>query len=112
MSVSAGSLDQRITFWHNVETGQDAFGAQRTEWQEFGKRWANVLYKNGSQFMASNREQSNLVASARVRMDKSLLSTMRVSHDGNMFDIETVLPSRDRSYMDIVLRTINPETVA
>lgn len=112
MSIAAGSLNQRISILHNVQSGRDSFGAQQTDWQVLITVWANVLFKNGSQMMNANREQSDLVASVRVRLNVDIKSDMRLQYREDVYDIHSILPSPDRSYMDIVIKTINPETEA
>lgn len=112
MSIPAGSLNQRVSILHNVETDKDSFGAQQTDWQVLTTIWANVLFKNGSQMMNANREQSDLVASVRVRLNRNIKTDMRLQYRDDVYDIHSILPSQDRSYMDIVIKTINPETEA
>lgn len=112
MGIPAGSLDQRISILVNDQSTRDGFGALQENWVLFKKIWADMLYKNGSQYINADREQAQLVGSARVRMDKSILPTMRVQHGDIVFSIDAILPGRDRSYMDIAIKTINPEVEA
>lgn len=112
MGISAGSLNQRVSILHNVATGQDSFGAELYDWQVFANICANVLFKNGSQMMNANREQSDLVASVRVRLNRDIKPNMRLQYRDDVYDIHSILPSPDRTYMDIVIKTINPETEA
>lgn len=117
MGIAAGSLDQRVTILQNMalvdpENSRDEMGQLIDDWQPFlTSIHANVLFKNGSQFISQSRVEARGVASVRIRYRTTINAGMRVVHKGVTYKmLAPPLISKCRTYMDLPVDTITPET--
>ncbi|WP_428718577.1 phage head closure protein [Undibacterium curvum] len=84
--------------------GKSTAGQPMTTWQLAFTCWASVLDLSGNQYIASGASRNSVVSSIKVRYDERLLPTMRVKHDGGIYDIESILRSKDRRWMTLMCK--------
>ncbi len=84
--MRAGQLDRLITIEQPTETTDD-YGAPTVVWMPFAQVWANVRYDNGTEYFASGQMNTRIDAVFKIRYLSGITTKMRVSYDGEYFDI-------------------------
>lgn len=101
-----GQLNDRITI-HRPTGAQGAWGApEPVGWEEHAKVWCDFRFRSGSEFIRADADVSIVRASARIRWRTDIDAGMRVLYQGQVFDIEAVLPSSDRKHIDLVCKLL------
>lgn len=94
--MRAGPFNRRIRI-ERQDAGRSASGQPvKAPWTLVQKRWASILYSNGRQYVAADREISGATVSIRIRYGATVDPGMRVVHDGQSFEILAVLPDEVR----------------
>lgn len=105
MSIPAGNLRHRITIQKKTVTDRHpATGTEITEWVPLWESVpAEVVPLSVREFVAAQAVQSKLSARIRIRWRAGIDASMRILHDGRIFNIEGVLPDPDsgRSYLTL-----------
>ena len=107
-TLRSGTLRHRITLQRKTE-GKDAWGTPLPNaWENITAKpiWANVRFQSGSESIRAGADVSIVRASVRLRWRTGLDAGMRVLHQGQVFDIEAVLPGADRKHIDLVCRLL------
>lgn len=101
--MQAGKLTERITIEQLVE-GVDEIGQPVSEWLTYVEAWAEIRHLSGLESIKAGAETSIVKSSIRIRRrpTRKVRSSMRVVHDGTVYNIEAVLPHVKRSYLDLV----------
>ena len=82
---------------------RDSFGQSIPTWTDFANLWANVLFQNGKEFNASNKEIAQTLASVRIRYRLDITTQMRVVFRGINYNIKAVLPDNGHEYVDLAV---------
>lgn len=105
MSISAGNLRHRITIEKKMVTGRHPVtGTEITEWVPLWEGVpAEVVPLSVREFVAAQSVQSKLAARIRIRWRPGVDASMRILHDGRIYNIEGVLPDPDsgRAYLTL-----------
>ncbi len=91
--MSPGDLDQRVTF-ERLQSGTDEIGQPIESWLTLGTVWAAVEPQAGREFVAAGALQSQLTTKIRVRHRPGITSGDRVTHNGRVYDIQSVVDYR------------------
>lgn len=103
--MKAGALNRRITIQAR-DAGFDAAGQPVATWSDFATVWANLRTQTG--LGAIRDMQGDLSASVtgysfRIRYREDITPAMRVSYNGQLFDIKQVqLDYAGRDWTDLV----------
>ena len=105
MSISAGNLRHRITIQKKMVTDRHPVtGTEITEWVPLWESVpAEVVPLSVREFVAAQAVQSKLSARIRIRWRPGVDASMRILHDGRIYNIEGVLPDPDsgRAYLTL-----------
>lgn len=104
--LQAGSLNCRVTILRR-EKVRSPGGQLVDEWVEHAHTWANVAKLTGLGTIKAESDVTLMKASYRVRYRRDLSTTMRLLHDGVVYDIKAVLPDHARrEYVDLVVQSV------
>ena len=90
---SAGHFDQRVTLERFTAT-QDSTGQMIEAWAPLASVWAAVEPQAGREFVAAGAQQSELTTKIRIRHRPGITSADRVTHDGRVYNIASVVDYR------------------
>ena len=101
--TSAGQLRDRIKI--QKRGGTDEWGNPNPDgWTDHVSVWANVRHQSGSESIRSGADTSIVRASIRIRWRSDVTAAMRVIHMGAVYEIEAVLPSQKRDFVDLTCK--------
>ena len=91
-------LLQRPDFEQNSETGM-----LTTVWIDVCKLWAEIVPLSAREFIAAQSMQSDISARIVIRYRADIDATMRLLHDGKIYNIKGVLtdPVSGREYITL-----------
>lgn len=108
--LRAGDLNTRIEIQHRT-LEQDEYGQRIESWVTFAKVWADVRHSSGLETISDNVEVSEIKASVRIRYLKNVMAAMRVIIEGQVYEIEAVLPDvKRKEYIDLACKAINHDS--
>ena len=103
--MGSGKYRDRIEIQQQA-VSTDVAGQRVLTWTTYDEVWANVLLPNGKEMIASDRENSIVSGSMRIRFRKDITAGMRVLWSDMIFGIKAVLPDTDkREHIDLVVET-------
>ncbi|MBF6631811.1 MAG: phage head closure protein [Comamonas sp.] len=106
MSIAQGSFPHRVAI-QRPTGAQDSWGTPEPQgWEDVALVWSNVRFQSGSESIRAGADVSIVRASVRIRWRTGIDAGMRVQFGGQVFDIEAVLPSVDRTYVDLVCKLL------
>ena len=85
MSLGAGRLDRRITLQRQVASGQDAYGAPQTSWEDVATVWAAVEPVSGREFWAQQQVQAEATIRLIIRYRADITAEMRAVMGARVF---------------------------
>ena len=109
MTIAAGEFPHQIHIQRKTD-GKDAWGTPLPDaWESLTAKpiWANVRYLSGSESIKAGADVSTVRASVRIRWRAGVTTGMRVIHQGQVLDIEAVLPGAGRLHVDLVCKRVN-----
>jgi len=108
--LQAGSLNCRVVILRRDKVRSPG-GQLVDEYVEYARIWANVARLTGLGAIKAESAISLVKASYRVRYRRDLSASMRLVHDGVVYDIKAVLPDHARrEYVDLVCQSIPGES--
>jgi SPP1 family predicted phage head-tail adaptor len=99
--MNPGSLDQRVLL-ERFTAVQDDLGQTVETWAPLGTTWAAVEPVAGREFIAAGAQQSELTTKIRIRYRAGITSGDRVTHDGRVYDVQSVIDYRS-AHRELVL---------
>ncbi len=81
---------------------QDEIGQPVTAWALLYTVWAAVEPQAGREFVAAGAAQSQLTTKIRIRWRAGITSADRVSHDGRVYDVQSVIDYKS-AHREVVL---------
>lgn len=88
-----GALRHRVTIEQPVTARDPLTGDLVESWSTYaGNVPAEIVPLSGREFLQSGANQAELTARATVRWDANLRTTMRLIHEGRVYQITAVLP--------------------
>ena len=103
--IAAGQLKTRATIQQR-SAAQDALGQPVETWSTVAVVWANVRFPSGLAAVKADADLSVVKASIRIRYQAGIDAGMRVSADGQLFNILAVLPNRHGGHTDLACEVI------
>jgi len=99
--MNAGDMDQKIKIQKKSITRADTGEAIET-WSDFASVWARVKDFSGREFFAAQAEQSEITTSFLIYHIDGLTYDMRVSYNGDYYDIEQIIRMTRREGIEIM----------
>lgn len=93
--MQAGQLRHRITI--QQRTASVAHGEQSTSWTDFVSAWAAVQPLTGTEALVGRQENAAVSHRVVVRYQPGITPSMRVSFNGRLFDIQSVINIDERN---------------
>lgn len=87
--MRAGRLDKRVTIRSRGDT-RDEYGAAVPTWPTLAEVWAQRLQQTGREFLAGDKDTAERGVVWRIRWRDDIDETMRVSFEGQEYDIVEV----------------------
>lgn len=84
--MRAGPLDRRIVIEQRSLTKNSAGGVTES-WSTFATVWAQKMDLRGEEFQAATRENARTITEWRIRYISGLKSEMRISCNGQYYNI-------------------------
>lgn len=82
---------------------RDAAGQAVGDWTSLSPVWADIRWPSGAEAVRNGLTTATLQASIMVRTRADIDETMRVLHNGKLYNIQAILPNhRDRRFMFLV----------
>ncbi len=100
--LRAGSLKDRITVLQRGVTRTPSGQPVPGDWAPFLTVWADVRHLSGTAAIKAGAETSTVQVSMRIRRRTDVDATMRVQFEGKVYQINSVLPGSERTYVDLV----------
>jgi len=69
--------------------------------------WAKVDYAKGKESVDSERLESVKRVDFLIRYNSAISETMQISWDGDIFEIEAVLPVERKRFMHLITRLVD-----
>ncbi len=88
--MQIGRLDRRIVIEVNTPT-RSTSGEEVDSWATFATVWAAVVPIRGKEFFDAAAVQSEIDTKFRIRWRDDLTTKMRISYDGNIYDIHSIV---------------------
>ena len=107
--MRAGQLKHQIHIQHKTEV-KDAWGTPLPDaWENLTAKpiWANVRFLSGSEAIKAGADVSTVRASVRIRWRTGIDAGMRVLYQGQVLDIEAILPGGNRQHVDLVCKLVS-----
>ena len=92
--MSPGDLTQRVTLQRATTTQDENTGEMTETWGTLAEVWAAVEPQAGREFVAAGALQSQLTTKIRIRHRPGITSGDRVTHNGRVYDIQSVIDYR------------------
>ena len=99
------ALNHRIDIEQRA-AGEDELGQPVETWTLVAAVWADVRHLSGVSAIKAGADVSLVQASIRIRHRSGINDGMRVTHDGQQYDIRAVLPDGKRQYLDLVCQAV------
>lgn len=91
--MRSGALRHRVLIEQPVIDRDPATGEMVETWATYAASVpCEIVPLSGREFLQSGANQSELTARATVRWDAGLNTTMRLTHEGRIYQITAVLP--------------------
>ena len=103
--MSIGRMDRQITIQEDVGT-QDSNGQVVPSWQNIATNpavWAEFLPVSGQEFFAARQTNAVAVANFRIHYRSDVLRKMRLTFDGDTYDIVDAAEDRRFGYKEFLL---------
>lgn len=87
--MRSGELDRKIVLQSLTQT-LDAYGATVDVWATFAEVWARKRDIRGDEYFAAQQVNARVDCIFTIRWLSGVLVTMRISYDGQFFDIRSL----------------------
>ena len=104
--MPASALRHRVTL-QQLQAGQDAIGQPSRVWINAADVWADIEYQSGLSAIKAGGDVSLSRASVRIRQ-RAVSAGDRILHGSTVFNIQAVLPTARRVYVDLVCESVAP----
>lgn len=101
--MRAGELDRRIVIETPTDT-QDSAGGPTQTWATFATVWAKVIPLRGQEYFAANQNNTQVDSTFRIRWLSGVTATMRISYDGEYWDIQHIAEIGRQEGLDLLAR--------
>ncbi len=103
--MRAGDLDRKITIQSATEA-QDGYGEAVPTWGTFATVWAKFTPNRGGERFAANQIVAQADGVFRIRWQPGITEKMRVSYDGDIYDIQYIAEIGRHEALDLYARIL------
>ncbi len=100
--MSIGRMDRQIVIEQNTPT-QDSVGEEIESWATLATVWAEYLPVGGREFWAARQINAETVANFRIHYRSDVTRGMRLTFDGDTYDIVDANEDRRMGYKEFLL---------
>lgn len=102
--MRAGSLDDRVTIQRLVAGSPQVTGSGMPDesWQTYATVYASVEPLNGRELFAAQEHHAEVTTRIRMRYREGVTAKMRITLDGEVYEIRSVLPFRREGRMELL----------
>ena len=103
--MRSGKLDRSIT----IETAtltKNSIGEKTKSWSTFKTVWAQVTPMLGKETLADAQLRAPVMTKFRIRYLAGLKHTMRILHNGEYYDIQSIIESDRNEQIEILARVL------
>lgn len=102
MTLRSGRLSQRVTL-QSRSPGLDAYGQQKSTWEDVATVWAEVTPQAGAEPTKSGAQREVAHYTAVIRYRSGTAPAMRLLFNGQVLNIQSVVDEgSERRYMTLV----------
>lgn len=101
--MRAGKLDRRIVI-QSASLAQNSVGEAVETWATWKTVWATVQDLRGREYFQSRAENAEVTTKFTIRHLDGLKAEMRISYDGDIYDIEHISHMGRRVGIEIMTR--------
>ena len=101
-----GELDRRITL-RTPSIATNDYGERVRTYADTSSLWAKVDYIKGKEGDEADKLASVKRVDFGIRYNSAINEKMQVSWDGDIFDIEAVLPVERKRFMHLITRLVD-----
>lgn len=101
--MRAGDLDRKIVI-QTVTESRSGSGAVTDSWSAFATVWAKVRPLSGREYLAAAQINAEVDTEFTIRWLSGVTPKMRISYDGNIYDIEHIAEIGRREGLKILTR--------
>ena len=99
------NLDRLITFQSNSYT-RDNIGGSVDSWVDFCQMWANIKFQPSYENTAGDRVEAKNIVQFTCRYRSDITAAMRISFDGEYFNISDVSEVPRRKFLQITAQSL------
>lgn len=101
--MSAGKLNQRITFQQKVIT-RNGIGEEIATYADVCTVWAEAIPLRGNAFFAANQQQHTVDVRFRIRQRSGISEQQRLVWNGVAYEVNNVIPGTGpyRGFLEIL----------
>lgn len=103
--MNAGRFDRLITIQQNTET-RDNVGGKADTWSTFAQIWAAYKPITGIENVNADRIEAKGMVNFIIRYRSDITNAMRISYDGQIYNIKSITELTRRQYLTIETETI------
>ncbi len=101
----SGRRQHLLLIEKNFGTGEDQFGQQIKDYQEFARVYGWVQPRSGREFFAAQQIQADVTHIINIAFCPGIVPEMRINFDGRFLHIEAVLNVQERNIeLDLMCR--------
>lgn len=93
--MKAGDLRHRVSIQQDQAVQDLESGDMTRSWVETGKAWAAIEPLSAREFIAAQASQSKVTTRITIRYRAGINHTMRLAHNGRIYNIEGALADKD-----------------
>lgn len=101
--MNIGKFNERVSLMIPQFTTSD-YGRIEVDGYIYHERWAEVNRKHSKKFAMRYADGSAYEGILTIRKENKLLASTRVSIDGTEYDIDSIIPTDNKTYYEIVYK--------
>lgn len=95
--MRAGKLRHRLTIQEPTDTVGDTYGDATITWSDYATVWGSVTPLRGQEQYQADQVQAGVTHRVTMRYRVGITSKMRISHNGRVLSIMSVIDREDRN---------------
>lgn len=103
--IRAGKLRHSITFQQRADT-KNSYGEVVGAWSDFATVRASVEPLQGREYFAAQSTQTSTTTRFRIRYLAGLTADMRISFNGQVYDIEGIINQDERNHVLVIMAVL------
>ena len=101
--MRAGLLRKRVTIQRATEGAADDYNQTVLSWSTLATRWAGIKPMSGQERLESAQVGADVTHEVRLRWLDGVTPKDRISYDGRVFNIQSVINTAERGVEAVLL---------